>query len=212
MLRLVPSQVNVHWEGDQAQYAVSWPGASNKCWVLPVYIAEELRSTGKRDRTTAVCVPDNYRTSQPIRRPQILPDWICQGGPPGAWLLQPWVRRNLQMCFPSSISRFQNKQYLKFRFLVGGAHFKGEGPTYSLSFLYISTSILRWCRNLQKSKYGTLPPPTNFLENLSIGLKMSSIRELYQNFHLKKTMMDFDNFSRRYRLSKFFFADFWEML
>ena len=53
-----------------------------------------------------------------------------------------------------------------------------------------------------------LTPPTNFFENLSIGLKMSRIRELYQIFHIKKTKVNFDNFSRRYSLSNFFFTVF----
>ena len=55
-------------------------------------------------------------------------------------------------------------------------------------------------------------PPTNFFENLSIDLKMGSIRELYVIQHLKKTAMQKNIFSRRYRLSIFFFTFFGKLL
>ena len=68
-----------------------------------------------------------------------------------------------------------------------------------------SKVVLFFCRNPSSHPY----PPTNFSENLLIDLKMGSIRELYVIQHKKKTAMKKNIFSRRYRLSIFFFTDFW---
>ena len=87
--------------------------------------------------------------------------------------------------------------------------------TLELTMIYISTSILRSCRIIDKTtkiQVECLSPPTNFFENLSIGLKMSRIRELYQIFHLKKTKVKNINLLRRYHLSIFFFTVFFRNL
>ena len=68
-----------------------------------------------------------------------------------------------------------------------------------------SKVVLFFCRNPEVD----LTPPTNFFENLSIELKMGGIRELYVIEHLKKNAMKKNIFSRRYRLSNFFFTVFW---
>ena len=81
-----------------------------------------------------------------------------------------------------------------------------------IGILYISTSILRSCRIIDKTtkfQVQCFDPPTNFFDNLSIELKMSRIRELYQIFHIKK-IVDFDKFSRKNNISKIFFVDFSE--